>query len=414
MAMNRKNPQPRNRSLILITLLTFVGNAFAGSKYQVIERFQQAGIAVHYPTNLTADKAGNIYGVANAGGKYGFGGVYELKPPGTKGGAWTRTLLYSFPRGCAGCLMPGSLVLDQSGNLYGAVSVSAGGVVFQLKRPANGGGKWTETDIYIFNGWDGDAPDGLALDSSGNLYGTTLGGGRYCGGQGCGTVYKLAPSTQGGRWKRTVLYFFKGVPGDRGVGDGAAPLGVTFNKNGNLYGTTLAGGQCQTGMCAGTVFKLQHPQRQGGAWREEVLYRFSNPNNQPSSGVVIGRSGALYGATSDFVYRLALVGSVWRETDLASVCCSYNGVILDEAGNVYGTAYSQSQYPNGMVYKLSPPYWTQTVLHAFAGGSDGSGPQSPVTFGPDGALYGTTLTGGNQQCVDYDNVGCGTVFRVVP
>jgi hypothetical protein len=110
----------------------------------------------------------------------------------------------------------------------------------------------------------------------------------------------------------------------------------------------------------------------------------------------------------------------WTENVLASGAYIFSGMIFDEAGNLYGTALWESQYTNGDVFKLSPPgatggTWTQTVLHPFAGGSDGSSPDGGVTFGLDGELYGTTLRGGNSQCnIGGGNLGCGTVFRVAP
>jgi hypothetical protein len=94
-------------------------------------------------------------------------------------------------------------------------------------------------------------------------------------------------------------------------------------------------------------------------------------------------------------------------------------VTLDEAGNLYGTALFTSQYTNGIVYKLTPPAmghstWTQTVIHAFASGNDGQAPDSGLTFGLNGMLYGTTLRGGNDQCQVDGGAGCGIVFTIAP
>jgi uncharacterized repeat protein (TIGR03803 family) len=411
-----------NRSFRLIPLLVVLaGSALAGSRYQVIHRFQQTGSIGIEPTDLIADKAGNLYGTTSSGGKYGFGTVYELMPP-TNGGGWTVTPLYSFRNGSSNWAA-GWLILDQSGNLYG-VNPYGGhgcgggcGTVFELTPPKAGGGGWIETDLYVFSGWDGLQPGGLVLDREGNLYGTSYYGGRGCMALGCGTVFQLTPSGHGKAWTRTVLYFFKGVPGDHGDGDGANPLNVIFDSQGNLYGVTAGGGHCDQQACYGTAFELKPPKNKRGTWRESVLYRFGS-GEQLFSGVVRDQSGSLYGGTVDSVYQLVLANGVWTENTLVSGAYIYGGVVFDKAGNLYGTTLSNTGFPNGTVFKLSPPTkghsgWTQTVLHAFSEGRDGGGPAYGVTFGLGGSLYGTTLEGGNHQC-HTGGGGCGTVFRVAP
>jgi len=409
--MNCKNLSLKNPSLTLVILLAvFATSAFAGSRYQVIHRFQEAGNIGVNPTVLIADNAGNLYGATNFG-------IYQLTPPGTSGGAWNTNLIYS----------PGSeassLVLDQAGNLYG-VNAWQTSVVFKLTPPKDPASGWTATILYVFKGEV--SAGGLVLDREGNLYGTTSVGGRGCPTVGCGTIFKLTPSSHGKAWTRTVLYYFKGVPGDQTDGDGEDPIGVVFDPKGNLYGTTARGGHCDQFGCYGTAFELRPPKKKGGRWTERVLYRFNLDDGYCNgdvlnSGVVLDKSGALYGSTDGSVYQLTLVGGVWTETILALGCYEiYSGVVLDQAGNVYGTIFVDGANTNGTVFKLSPPgkgsnIWTETVLHAFAGGLDGSGPFSGVTFGFDGALYGTTLMGGNNQCKDRSgDVGCGTVFRVAP
>ena len=115
---------------------------------------------------------------------------------------------------------------------------------------------------------------GLVQDAEGNLYGTTTGGGTGAGGQG--TVFELAPPAEpGGAWTETVLYNFCSVlaPPVTGVcTDGASPdAGLVRDAGGNLYGTTLTGGNSSS---AGTVFKLAPPAEPGGTWTETVLYNF--------------------------------------------------------------------------------------------------------------------------------------------
>jgi uncharacterized repeat protein (TIGR03803 family) len=427
--MNRKNLLWKKQSLIVVTLLAgLAGSAFAGSKYQVIHRFQQTGILGTTPIDLISDGAGNLYGTTDSGGEYGYGTVFELSPPGSGGDFWTKTLLYSFRTGAGvyHTAAGGSLVLDQSGNVYG-VSTYGGhgcsmfgcGYVFKLTAPTGAESGWTESTLYTFSGWDGFQPGGLALDPAGNVYGVTSYGGHGCMATGCGTVFELTPSSDGKTWTRTVLYSFKGVPGDQGSGDGADPIGVTFNEEGNLYGATVGGGNCKVSTCHGTAFELRPPTKKGGSWIESVLYRFPIGSDQPYSGVVLGKSGALYGSTVYSVYQLVLLHGAWTENVLTTGGYIYGGVILDEAGNLYGTALFTSQYTNGIVYKLTPPAmghstWTQTVIHAFASGNDGQAPDSGLTFGLNGMLYGTTLRGGNDQCQVDGGAGCGIVFTIAP
>jgi uncharacterized repeat protein (TIGR03803 family) len=403
-------------AVIIATVAAFAGGAFAGSDYQVIHRFSQYGPDGHYPTELIADTAGNLYGMTLNGGAYGFGTVFELKFPAKRGGEWRRDVLYNLPV-CTplhGYYGPATLVVDEAGNVYGTCPYggnSSLGFVFKLTPPLKGETRWRETAIHSFNGWDGSGPNGLALDSAGNVYGTTFRGGRYCQAYGCGTVYKLTPqSGRHGRWNRSVLYFFKGVRGGNGVGDGSEPIALTFDNEGNLYGVSRDGGQCGYG-CGGTVFKLERPRQPGDVWHESVIYRFAESSSEdlPISGVAIDATGALYGATDYSVYQLALMGGVWTETKIATVNGGYfNGATLDAAGNVYGTG-------SFALYQWSPPDWTETVLHTFAGGRDGLSPSGNVIFGLDGALYGATYYGGDNQCPEYgNNAGCGTVFKVAP
>lgn len=425
--MHRQNLALKKQALICITLLVaFACRAFGASNYRVIYRFP--GESRGYgPYDLIADNTGTLYGTTGSGGRYGFGTVYKLTPPGAKGVAWTRTVLYSFPTGSSvrKSAAAGSLVLDRAGNIYGVTAdgghgcVQFGcGTVFELIPPKQPGGHWTETDLYVFSGWDGYQPGGLVLDQKGNLYGTTFGGGRGCGGLGCGTVFKLSPPGHGKAWVKSVIYFFKGVRGNKRNGDGAGPFDITFDQAGNLYGVTRDGGHCEMRACFGTVFKLKPPAQKMKKrfWTERVLYRFSwDLNDPPNSGVVLDKSGALYGSTDYSVYQLTLVNGVWTEKVIANGADFYSGVIVDGAGNLYGTSGYGGQYANGTVFKLSPGKggnWTQTVLHAFAGGRDGLDPESGVTFGKDGVLYGATLGGGDNTCEGYN--GCGTVFKVAP
>src|SRR6202035_2810267 len=139
--------------------------------------------------------------------------VFELSPPQQKGGAWTETVLYSFPTAKQGYVPRGDLVFDSAGNLYGATEFGGGfgicdqniylycGAVFELSPPKTKGGKWTEKVLHGFKGGaDGANPNGgLLLDSTGAIYGTTAwGGGTTCQGPGCGTAFELRSSAKTG------------------------------------------------------------------------------------------------------------------------------------------------------------------------------------------------------------------------
>ena len=168
--------------------------------------------------------SGNLYGTTSAGGTYGYGTVFQLKP--SKSG-WTENALYNFQGGNDGDVPYAGLIVDQSANLYGAATgggTGAGGTIFELS-PSNGG--WTFTVLYNVPGWPLSGPfRDLMMDATGNLYGTTHCDGAYQ----AGTVYKLTPS--GGTWTYTSLYVFTGSS------DGLFSYSnLVLDKQGNLYGT---------------------------------------------------------------------------------------------------------------------------------------------------------------------------------
>jgi hypothetical protein len=274
---------------------------------------------------LVIDSFGNLYGTTGYGGtgdctllgsKLGCcGTVFELSPPAREGGAWTKTILYSFPTAKQGYVPNGNLVFDSVGNLYGATMFGGGkgttcdsyyggncGTVFELSRPKTKGGKWTERVVRAFAGiangqqfGDGASPNGgLVLDSKGTIYGTTYIGGYNCphnSNQGCGTVFKLVPpSTVGAAWTEKIPHRFKGVP------DGAEPVaGIALGESGELYGTTIADGGGN--FPSGTTFELIP--NTNGSWTERVLHSFQDSNDgaEPRAGVVVSKSGELCAAS---------------------------------------------------------------------------------------------------------------------
>lgn len=199
----------------------------------------------------------------------------------------------------------GESTRDATGNLYGTTQeggAHASGTVFEL-TPSQGG--WTETVLYSFA--ENYYPEaGLLIDRAGNLYGTTEGGGTSNG----GTVFELTPQAGGG-WKETLLHSFAG-------GDGSNPCaGLILDAAGDLYGTTQGGGTHSYG----TVFELIPAG--GGKWTEKVLYNFTGPRGAyPYAGLILDAAGNLYGTTfaggmySSCPYGTNYCGTVFELTPL--------------------------------------------------------------------------------------------------
>jgi len=357
------------------------------------------------------DRGGNLYGPAYGGGSQncsnGCGTIFKLTH---KGSGWTFTPLYDFQGGADGEEPFAPLAFGPDGSLYGSSADASS--VFNL-RPSPAACKtalcsWAETVTYRFSEGSGGAfPAGEAIfDQAGNLYGAASGsGGGNCY-EGCGTIFKLTPSNGG--WSETVLYTFLGFPTD-----GATPTSAVFDKAGNIYGTTLAGGTEDQG----TVFQLTPS---GSGWTEKVLYSFQNAGDgsQPFGGLILDPSGNLYGTTSDSawttagtVFELSPSNGGWTFATIYSF--SGNGgpeasLTMDAAGNLYGTTYRDGAYGYGSVFKLTPGNggWTYTSLYDFTGEHDGQNPVSNVVFDAAGNLYGTTYRGGQYYQ--------GIVFEITP
>ncbi len=247
---------------------------------------------------LIMDKKGNLYGTTQTGGANNVGTVFELSPG--KGGAWAETVLYGFGDAANdGSLPYPGLVMDKKGNLYGTTTEGGSysfGTVFKLSPTAEKGDAWAETVLYSFGSQSGDGVnpwDSLIMDTKGNLYGTTTGGGAYV----YGTVFKLSPVGRNGAWTETILYSF----GRRST-DGNYPFdSLLMDKDGTLYGTTAGGGKYDFG----TVFQISPPAQKGGTWSEKVLYSFGGtkvraPNGEePWDSLIMDNEGNLYGTTTE-------------------------------------------------------------------------------------------------------------------
>jgi uncharacterized repeat protein (TIGR03803 family) len=265
------------------------------------------------------------------------------------------------------------------------------------------------TDVYQFkSGPGGSSPyANVILDSNGNLYGTTTLDGAYA----YGTVYEVSASG-----KETVLYSFSGTGGD-----GANPIApLVRDAAGNLYGTTtyggVFGGRCSDGVGCGTVFKITP------AGKEIVLHQFTDTGvdaRLPWQGLVLDSAGNLYGTAAfggmyggGIIFKITPTG---KEVVLHSFnpnsggggdgFAPYGGSLLgDSAGNLYGTTEGGGAFGAGAVFKLDSK-GNETVLYSFTfTGGDGMEPTGTLTRDKDGNLYGATFYGGA--------FGFGTIFKL--
>jgi uncharacterized repeat protein (TIGR03803 family) len=166
----------------------------------ILYSFGSGTDAANPVAGVTMDALGNLYGTTPLGGANGDGAVYKLTHSGS---GWTESVIYNFTGGNDGQNPVGGVIVDASGNLYGGTflgGTNGGGTVYKL---APSGGGYALTTIYSFSGFGGPY-NKLAFDASGTLYGATESDGAY----NAGTVFKLAPN--GGSWTMTDLHDFTG------------------------------------------------------------------------------------------------------------------------------------------------------------------------------------------------------------
>ena len=271
-----------------------------------------------------------------------------------------------------------------------------------------------QTENVIFNftlgsGVGGGPVGGLIADSAGNLYGAA-------GSNDGGAAYELIPSS-GGAWTLKVLHEF-------GSSSNVGPY-TSFIRDaaGNLYGASTFGGAYGWG----AIFELKPIAN--GTWREQTLYSFSNSavdGHSPGANLLLDAAGNLYGTTQEgglknvgVVFKLTPSSSGgWKETILYSLpykqkhwADSDYPLTMDAAGNLYGVTNIGGALDGGYVFKLSPTSsgpWTFTTLYSF-GVYTGPGPAVPwsaVVFDSAGNLYGITANGGTE--------GSGAVYELSP
>ena len=376
-------------AVVVVLALVTASAAWAATE-QVLYSFTNGSDGGFPLAGLIFDATGNLYGTTSSGGVYDQGTVFELSP---SNGTWTETVLYSFTGGIDGGLPAAGLFIDKVGNLYGTTQQGgSGGTVFELKRRGAG---WQELVLHSFgSSGDGTDPSGIALDKANRAFGTTQRGGVNAR----GTVFG-AQLVRGG-WQEAVLYSFNSGT------DGSYPQSdVVVDSTDHIYGTTPSGGNGR-----GTVFELSDSQ---SGWKEKIIYDFEGgyDGTTPSAGLVMDSAGNLYGTTSSggannqgTVFELSYSAQGWTKTiiDNLSSSPSNAALTLDQSGNLYG------EEGNIAIFELSPSSggWTETTFFQFDN-ADGEAPNGGLIFDQAGNMYGTTQTGGGV-------FNAGIVFEIMP
>lgn len=420
----------------------------ATSQETTLHSFDFTDGAYNSYSGLVFDAAGNLYGTTIYGGTSTCnlaetcGVLFELSPVGN--GQWTEKVLHNFSQNDPLGWSPRSgLIVDAAGDLYGTTDdggpfcSSCYGTVFEL-LPNNG--QWTTKVLHAFQvAADGVSPQApLAFDATGNLYGTTAEGGANFDYDG--VIFELR-AQPGGSYTYTVLHSFTNS-------EGSSPGSkLTFDKAGNLYGTTRFGGAYPSG-CGGygcgTAFQLKP--HSNGHWTLKVLHSFGKALDGafPVSALTVDDAGSLYGVTAQggkqektgprqcFAYGCGTAfrltrgkADTWSEQIIHYFGSGNDGnlpegdLIFDNSGALYGTTVEGGPYGHGYgggtAFRLTPAgsNWTETILHSFGSGTDGVNPFTGMIFDKAHNLYGTTETGGDYRRSNCQKShGCGTVFEI--
>ncbi|MBZ5570282.1 MAG: hypothetical protein LAO09_00200 [Acidobacteriia bacterium] len=386
-------------TIFLLVLAVTVPSA-QGQNFTALHEFNGTNDGANPEAKLLRDAAGNFYGTTFAGGSNGEGTVYKIDSTGTE------SVLFTFTATVSGGFPASSLIQDQAGNLYGTADEGPGGagVVFKISPEGE------ETILFAFQGGLGRnarvPSGGLLMDKSGNLYGATLFGGNGNCQLGCGTIYRL--DTAG---KLHVLYSFSGGA------DGSQPFGpLVPDANGNLYGVAQSGGDlaCSEHSQAGcgTVFRL------ASNGRLTVLHTFHGGDGAtPQPDLLLDTVGGnLYGATgrggtseNGTVFKISSNGkyTVLHRFTGTDGSTPNGGLVLDEAGNLFGTAQTGGRGGDGTAFAMNPAGQVK-VLHHFNGDLDGAFPLAGLIRDEVGHLYGTAVSNG---LIGQQN---GDVFEIRP
>jgi uncharacterized repeat protein (TIGR03803 family) len=401
----------------LVICILLVPAAWGGAKYKVLHDFGTGKDGAAPDGPLLFDGKKNLYGNTSGGGTgscggYGCGTVFELSP--RPNGIWREKVLHDFAAGDDGALPWGGLVRDKKGDLYGTLigdNGLGGSGVFEL-IPGRAG--WSNALIYT----QGAGP-GLVIDSSGNLYGA-MGSGQHK----YGAIAELSPSSMG--WTYTALYSF--CVFQCGFSPPAPPV---WDGKGNLFGTTTFGGitqpPCYDSRGCGIAFEMT-PSKDG-TWAYHILHRFGSYATDglaPYGGLVMDTSGNFYGTTigggahgDGTVFKIVFTHGQWKKTTVydfppncAEGCGPGTTLVFDKAGNLYGSDGGGLEncggYPCGEVFKLTPQKngrWKYTALYKFTGGTDGAGPND-VIVDDKAYIFGTTFSGGRYNA--------GVAFEITP
>lgn len=381
-------------------------------------------------SGMIVDASGTFYGTTDFSGINDGGTVFALAP-GPSG--YTETILHEFGNGSDGA-KPFRLVADTKGNLYGSTLIGGqygDGIVFKLVPGKSG---YTEKVLYSFTGGsDGGQPIAVVLGKKGAIIGVTQLGNSNC--YFCGVLFMLTPSGRG--YTESTLYNFNG-----GTGGELPQAGITIARDGSVYGTTYYGGDlsCGGGAGCGLVFKLAY---NNGQYTESTIYEFqagSDGSNPFAVPTVDNRTGVIFGTTeyggnggngnNGTVYELTPSNGGYAETVLYSFTGSggfdaEGQLLISSNGRLYGTVALGAGGCNGIgcgaayeLKRVQSGYVFKTIF-AFGDPLNGAEPeQTNLLQDANGALYGTTRSGGDQtNCYDGGPggaTGCGVAFKIAP
>jgi uncharacterized repeat protein (TIGR03803 family) len=397
---------------IVFALTVVLMQSAQAQTYTVLHNFTGGQDGATPLAGVTIDKAGNLYGATYTGGIANQGTVFKLAH---KGAGFVFNTLHGFESG-EGNGPYAKVTIGPDGALYGTTQMGIAGsggylgigTVFNLRLPPAACKSalcpWSYSLVYDFprGGSNGAFPDNaVVFDQDGNMFGTTPSLQSY------GDVYELQPSNGG--WTQSVIFTFADLStGTQPVGD------LIRDQSGKLYGVTFTGGANDDGV----VYQLVPS---GSGWTENVLHIFDHNSDgaNPGGGLLLDKAGNLYGTTGGnggwgvgTVFMLTPAGGTWNETILHNFERNENpeaSITMDTAGNLYGTTLMGGQDGAGTIFKMTPGSggWTYTVLKEFNGTcNDGCSPFSDVTMDASGKLYGTTSQGGTH--------GQGVVWQITP